>query len=405
VLVPCLILTAALAMAVVERMRPGRELAHVQGWPWRVALLNGLHALLVIAGGVWLQPWLASIRPWSADALGTLGGAVFGYLVVTFVYYWWHRARHEVPWLWRVLHQTHHAPQRLEVATSFYKHPLEAASNVVFGGFLLYVVCGLDPEVAQWTVLVNSIAEFFYHWNVKTPRWTGWILQRPEAHCAHHELGAEVNYADLPLWDWLFGTLHNPTRETFDTGRADEHRLAELLLCVDLDDADRPRSPLRYHAIAVALTAVGCLSMVGDVVGSPHLYGLGLATGASPAPKVFTSRDGLESFSAEFVVEWDDATGTHQVALDPAVYARLEGPYNRRNVYGAALAGGPVLAGSAATAPLLDAVADGAFCGERSVLDELGIDASTRTSPLRLRVVPTTGVPDPAVPLTLEVRC
>ncbi|MFT5457283.1 MAG: sterol desaturase/sphingolipid hydroxylase (fatty acid hydroxylase superfamily), partial [Myxococcota bacterium] len=171
-LVPCLILTAALAMAVVERMRPGRELAHVQGWPWRVALLNGLHALLVIAGGVWLQPWLASIRPWSADALGTLGGAVFGYLVVTFVYYWWHRARHEVPWLWRVLHQTHHAPQRLEVATSFYKHPLEAASNVVFGGFLLYVVCGLDPEVAQWTVLVNSIAEFFYHWNVKTPRWT-----------------------------------------------------------------------------------------------------------------------------------------------------------------------------------------------------------------------------------------
>ena len=38
-------------------------------------------------------------RPWSADALGTAGGAVLGYVVITFIYYGWHRWRHEVPLL------------------------------------------------------------------------------------------------------------------------------------------------------------------------------------------------------------------------------------------------------------------------------------------------------------------
>jgi hypothetical protein len=362
--------------------------------------------LLIIAGGIWLQPWLETLRPWSADGLGTVGGAVMGYLVVTFVYYWWHRARHEVPWLWRMLHQVHHSPQRLEVHTSFYKHPLEAASNVLFGGFLLYVVCGLDAEVAQWTVLVNGVAEFFYHWNVKTPRWVGFIIQRPEAHCRHHESGATVNYADVPLWDWIFGTLDNPTAQDFVCGRSDEHRLTEMLWCVDLEQPDRLPSPKRYKLGAVALVAVGTMAMAGDVAGSPTVFGLGLATGASPAPKVFTSRDNLESFSATFELTWDEPDGPHSVTLTPQNYAELAGPYNRRNVYGAALAGGPLMTSNPTLEPMYSEVSQAAFCtGSSSILDELGIDASARTSPLRVHVTPQPGHPTPDVPLNLVLPC
>jgi hypothetical protein len=43
------------------------------------------------------------------------------YFVATFVFYWWHRWRHESAVLWRGFHQIHHSPQRLEVITSFYK--------------------------------------------------------------------------------------------------------------------------------------------------------------------------------------------------------------------------------------------------------------------------------------------
>ena len=63
-----------------------------------------------------------------------------------------------------------------------------------------------------------------------------------------------------------------------------------------------------------------------------------------------------------------------QLALTPEVYARLRGPYNRRNVYGAVLAYGPVLATDAAAAAAVRAVARYALCGDAPLLRELGID-------------------------------
>jgi len=39
----------------------------------------------------------------------------------------------------------------------------------------------------------------------------GYFIQRPEAHCVHHRLGFHYhNFADLSLWDMLFGTFRNP---------------------------------------------------------------------------------------------------------------------------------------------------------------------------------------------------
>ena len=48
------------------------------------------------------------------------GGALLGYLAITFIYYWWHRWRHQSDFLWRWLHQVHHSAQRIEVITCFY---------------------------------------------------------------------------------------------------------------------------------------------------------------------------------------------------------------------------------------------------------------------------------------------
>jgi sterol desaturase/sphingolipid hydroxylase (fatty acid hydroxylase superfamily) len=46
---------------------------------------------------------------------------------------------------------------------------------------------------------------------VRTPRWIGYFVQRPESHCLHHERGVHArNYADFPLWDMLFGSFDNP---------------------------------------------------------------------------------------------------------------------------------------------------------------------------------------------------
>lgn len=51
----------------------------------------------------------------------------------------------------------------------------------------------------------------FQHANLRTPRWLGYFIQRPESHAIHHQRGVHAfNYADLPLWDMVFGTFHNP---------------------------------------------------------------------------------------------------------------------------------------------------------------------------------------------------
>ena len=51
----------------------------------------------------------------------------------------------------------------------------------------------------------------FQHAGVRTPGWLGALIQRPESHAIHHQQGVHAyNYADLPLWDMVFGTYRNP---------------------------------------------------------------------------------------------------------------------------------------------------------------------------------------------------
>lgn len=123
--------------------------------------------------------------------------------------------RHEIGFLWRWFHQVHHSPQRIEIITSFYKHPFEMIINSVMSSFILFVIMGLNAEAASIAIFITGIAEFFYHWNIKTPYWLGFIFQRPESHCIHHkENWHRNNFSDLPLWDMLFGTFYNP--KTFE---------------------------------------------------------------------------------------------------------------------------------------------------------------------------------------------
>ena len=212
-LIPLIVLGAGLTMFACELARPGRTWPKVTGWWLRAVLLNGIQVAMVFVAGVAWDGWMVRHRPWSADGLGVVGGGVVGYLAITFVYYWWHRWRHQSDFLWRWFHQVHHSPQRIEVITSFYKHPFELFVNGVLSSAIVYLLVGLGPQAAASAVLLSALAELFYHWNVSTPYWVGYIVQRPESHCVHHQEGLHsYNYADLPLWDMLFGTFRNPRR-------------------------------------------------------------------------------------------------------------------------------------------------------------------------------------------------
>ncbi len=121
--IPLIVFGVGLFMVGCELLRPGRPWPRVAGWWLRAALLNGFQVGMVFVAGVAWDGWMLRHRPWSADCLGVAGGAVVGYLTLTFVYYWRHRFRHQSDFLWRWFHQVHHSPQRIEVIRNFYKHP------------------------------------------------------------------------------------------------------------------------------------------------------------------------------------------------------------------------------------------------------------------------------------------
>lgn len=238
-----LVLAVAIAMIAVEVKRPGRNWKQVSGWWGRAALLNSMQIVIVFVGGLTWDRWFPGHSLLDASAyMGTAAGAALGYFVITFIYYWWHRWRHEVPFLWRHLHQLHHSAQRIEIITSFYKHPLEIFINGALSSAILYLLLGLSAEAASAAVLLTGLGELVYHWNVKTPYWMGFIFQRPESHCVHHQQRHHTqNFSDLPLWDMMFGTFNNP--RTFDSAcgfaQDRELQLKELLLGHDVNRKQR----------------------------------------------------------------------------------------------------------------------------------------------------------------------
>jgi len=199
-------------MLAAERLWPARQFPARRGWTWL-----GVGFLLLIGATSTLVPlavdpvWLARHRWLDGSGLGVAGGTVVGYVVLSGIMYAWHRTLHHVGWLWRLTHQLHHSPQRIDIPGSVLFHPSEMVAQVLLQLFVTLVVLGLDPVAAALTGYVAAFYGMFQHLNVHTPRWLGVLIQRPEAHCEHHRLGVHAhNYGDLPIWDLLLGTFKNP---------------------------------------------------------------------------------------------------------------------------------------------------------------------------------------------------
>lgn len=159
--------------------------------------------------------------------------------------------------------------------------------------------------------------------------------------------------------------------------------------------------------IAGLLIGVGCMQMVGDILGFPVIKALGAATGASPAPKVFTAQNGFETYANRFYLEWHDASAKeHVLELTPESYSGVTGPYNRRNVYGAVISYAPVLESNPLTRLMFRTVLTRSFCGKQPIIAELGVPAdAARHGPLRIRLEPRRAPVKHGFRLVHEVRC
>lgn len=241
-----------LAMLAIERAVEarggGRRFAPI-AW-WRVK--GGLFVSVLLA----INAVLPSLVPASLarhhlldlSGVGSLGGAAVTYLAVSLASYGFHRAEHRVGFLWRHLHQLHHAPVRMDLSGAAYTNPLEVVTTAAIFVTVSTFVLGVTPVAAALAGYVGAFYSMFQHLNVDTPPWLGYVIERPESHCVHHARDAHHhNYSDLPLWDILFGTFANPARFEGEVGfeRSASRRTGAMLLGVDVQTPETTRALLR----------------------------------------------------------------------------------------------------------------------------------------------------------------
>jgi sterol desaturase/sphingolipid hydroxylase (fatty acid hydroxylase superfamily) len=203
------------------------------------SLLRRLAANLFIAAlafgtaAIMVRPVVRSLLGWTqARDLGLIylvplpaGRAVLGFLLMDLAFYYWHRANHRWPFLWR-FHNVHHIDPDLDVSTSFRFHFGEVALSVAFR-----VVQVTLSGVSAWTYGVYELAfqlnTLFHHSNVRLPiafeRPLNRLLVTPRMHGIHHSQvrrETDSNFSVvLSWWDRLHGTLRlNVPRDAIAIG-------------------------------------------------------------------------------------------------------------------------------------------------------------------------------------------
>ena len=231
----CLAIYAALI--AWEALFPARRLPRVRYWQLRGLAAFVCYFLLSSYLPLWWDRTLVEYRLFDLSWGPLWAQAATGLFLYEFLLYWWHRSMHGNAVLWRVFHQMHHSAERLDTFGAFWFSPTDMAAFTLVSSFALTLVLGISAEAAVWVLYTTFFLAVFQHANIRTPRWIGYLIQRPESHSRHHGKGRHRdNYADLPLYDLMFGTFSNPKHHC-DTGfyQGASSRVGEMLLWRDIN--------------------------------------------------------------------------------------------------------------------------------------------------------------------------
>ncbi|MGE0623477.1 MAG: sterol desaturase family protein [Pseudomonadales bacterium] len=232
---PLAVIPAFLLLALVHEARSFRK---PRRWKTRMTVAT----VLVVAGNMGVATFwgivLGDVHLLDGSRLGTWPGAATGILTYEFLHYWYHRMAHRWDWLWRLAHQMHHSAEVMDAFSANYLSPMDTLIFGSLGALVFFPLLGLTLEAGLIGGAWLGINAMLQHANLRTPRWLGYLLQRPESHLLHHERGRHrYNYANLPLWDMAFGTFRNPRNVDgvaagfYDGASA---RVLDMLLCRDV---------------------------------------------------------------------------------------------------------------------------------------------------------------------------
>jgi sterol desaturase/sphingolipid hydroxylase (fatty acid hydroxylase superfamily) len=208
---------------VVEQLRPAApppiQLAgYGAGWFKRWGRNLGFFILNIALSTLFVLPvtiWAALHAPWSRGALvdwPDWAWLPLDILLLEFWIYWWHRANHEWPFLWR-FHEVHHRDRHLDVTTALRFHFGEVALSAVARAVVIMAFAIPLTSVVVFEILV-IVASVFHHSNWRIPprieRALARVIITPSRHWVHHHrvrADTDSTYGTIfSFWDPLFGT-------------------------------------------------------------------------------------------------------------------------------------------------------------------------------------------------------
>ncbi|MCF6441251.1 sterol desaturase family protein [Pseudoalteromonas luteoviolacea] len=231
-----IIVVTFIGVFTLEVIAPASKNSCDHRWLILASSISFFQSMSAIGAGLIFTDLFNHISLLNLGSTNILTQGVLGFMLTSFVAYWWHRAMHKFDFLWRTFHQLHHSPRRIESLSAFYLHPFDSVAATLLNAMCCYLILGLNAYGTGVSLIIAAVYNIYIHADLKTPFWVGFIIQRPEMHRVHHKhMHHKQNYG-LALWDLLFGTFSNPkdyVREVgFDEVR--EKRIYDMLKTKDV---------------------------------------------------------------------------------------------------------------------------------------------------------------------------
>ena len=209
---PELLVVLFVFLVVLEAFRPLRRAKRKRPQRWAVNLaVTGLSFVVGVAAvrpaalatAVWAQSHSFGLLPWSG--VPSWMQFLLGFLWMDATFYFWHRANHLHPLLWR-FHNVHHVDPDLDVTTSFRFHFGETLYSSLFR-ILQVGVAGIAPVIYLTYEIAFNLATMFHHSNVFLPleveQRLNKVLVTPRMHGIHHSVvGRETNSNYSVIFSW-----------------------------------------------------------------------------------------------------------------------------------------------------------------------------------------------------------
>jgi alkylglycerol monooxygenase len=153
----------------------------------------------------WLQPQVALFELSASDWRVWFGALI----LYDFLYYWNHRAGHEINLLWAA-HVVHHSSEDYNLSTA-----LRQPSTYFLFSWIFYIpmaLIGVPPLVFVVVGLIDLLYQFWVHTQlVGKLGWFDRVFCSPSNHRVHHgqnDYCIDKNYGGiLIVWDRIFGTF------------------------------------------------------------------------------------------------------------------------------------------------------------------------------------------------------